>query len=77
MAEEARIERLEDRVASLEMATAHGFGKLEMSIAALSELVRATIARPVETPRWVGLLAASALVLSVGTVLIAFVLLVK
>lgn len=70
MADEARIERLEDKIGSLEVATAHGFGEMRQDIAHLRELVSQTLGRPQQTPVWVLLLASGTFLLGLGSCLL-------
>lgn len=69
--EEGRIGRLEDKVGSLEVATAHGFGELRQDIAHLRELVPQTLARPQATPIWMLLLASGTFLLGLAACLLA------
>lgn len=70
--DEARLERLEDEVAALKLATSHGFGKLDANLEHLQALVQATINRPpAPPPTWVVLLTSATLVVAVATLLLA------
>lgn len=69
--EEVRIARLEDKVGSLEVATAHGFGELRQDIAHLRELVSQTLGRPPATPVWMLLLASGTFLLGLAACLLA------
>ena len=71
MIEETRLPRLEDKVSSLEVATAHGFGELRQDIAHLRELVSQTLSRPQPTPVWMLLLASGTFLLGLAATLLA------
>lgn len=77
MAEELRLKRLEDKVAGLEVSTAHGFGQVQAGLQSLRELVRSTIDRPAPPPPlYLVLLAAATFGLAIVTLLLVVVQLV-
>lgn len=72
MPETARVDRLEDKVSSLEIATAHGFGEIRQDLAHLREILTATIDRPPPpTPTWVMLLSSGTFLVGLASLLLA------
>lgn len=70
--ESSRIERLEDELSALKVASAHGFGEVRQDIAHLQKLLEATINRPpAPPPTWVMLLASGTFLLGLASLLLA------
>lgn len=68
---------MEEKVGSLEVATAHGFGELRQELVHLRQLVESTINRPpAPTPVWVALLASGTLLTGLASMVLAIVQLV-
>jgi len=64
--------RLEDEVAALKVATAHGFGELRESLSHVREMVAVAIDRPPPpTPTWVMLLSSGTFLVGLASLLLA------
>jgi len=76
--ETSRIERMEDKMASLEVATAHGFGEVRQDIAHVRQLVEATLDRPpAPPPIWVLLLSSGTFLVGMASLILSVSQLVK
>ncbi len=75
---EDRTRQVEERVAALQTATSHGFGRIETEIAHLRQLVQETLGKPAPaTPVWLVLIAVGTCATGVSSLIVGIVQLLR
>lgn len=78
MAPDQRIDRLEAKMATLEIATSHGFGEVKEALRHLNQLVSSTIDRPPPPPPvWVLLLSSGTFLVGLASLVVAVAQIVR
>lgn len=76
--DQTRIDRLEDKVASLQTSMSHGFGQLQAEITHLRQLVEQTLAKPPPpAPAWLVMVGAGSLLTGIAALLLGAGLLLR
>lgn len=75
--DQTRIDRLEDKVASLQTSMSHGFGQLQAEITHLRQLVEQTLAKPPAAPAWLVLVGVGACTTGLASLIVGVAQLVR
>lgn len=76
--DQTRIDRLEDKVASLQTSMSHGFGQLQAEITHLRQLVEQTLAKPPPAaPAWLVLVGVGACTTGLASLIVGVAQLVR